>query len=212
MGLPDRTIERLVAYRRQLDRLLDSGQSRIYSHELAAAHKVTPAQVRRDVMLIGYTGSPARGYEAAGLRDRIAEILDPPEDEGVVLVGIGHLGRALLAYFTGRHPQSTVVAAFDVDPELTDQVIHGCRCHPLDQLETVIAGQRIGAAIIAVPGQDAQDVANRLIRSGVKAILNFAPVQLHVPGDVFVESIDIAVSLEKTAYFARAKAQQRKAQ
>ena len=108
---PNPTIERLCCYRRILIQLVAAGQERVYSHELAAAQRVTSAQVRRDLMLIGYAGSPAKGYEVAGLLHRIGEILDPRGGKGVVLVGVGSLGRALLAYFADRPSPLSVVAA-----------------------------------------------------------------------------------------------------
>ena len=176
---------------------------------MAAAQRVTPAQVRRDVMLIGYAGSPAKGYEIAGLLERIGEILDPRGGDGVVLVGVGYLGRALLAYFAGRHSPIPVVAAFDVAPETCGQLIHGCRCYHIDELPKYLARQSILVGIVAVPAEAAQDAARRLTEGGVRALLNFAPVQLDVPPNVYVETIDIAVSLEKTAFFAQSMAQEK---
>ncbi|MBN1443209.1 MAG: redox-sensing transcriptional repressor Rex [Planctomycetes bacterium] len=200
---PDPTIERLCCYRRILSALLAAGHARVYSHELAAAQRVTPAQVRRDVMLIGYSGSPVKGYDIAGLLDRIGEILDPPGGVGVVLVGVGYLGRALLAYFAGRKSPIPVVAAFDVAPETSGQLIHGCHCYHIDELSSFLSRRSILVGIVAVPAEAAQKTARELIDGGVRALLNFAPVQLDVPQNVYVENVDIAVSLEKTAFFAQ---------
>lgn len=209
MRLSGRTIERLSAYRRTLRRLQGEGKQRIFSHELAAAQHFTPAQVRRDLMHIGVTGSPARGYEIPALNERIDEVLDPPPGDGAVLIGVGHLGKALLAYFVRHHAHFPVLAAFDSDPAKTGQVIQGCRCHPVDELEQFLKHSPASVGIIAVPEEAAQPVTDRLVHCGVRAFLNFAPVPLRVPDGVFVEEIDIAVSLEKTAYFAHAMRQHR---
>jgi len=205
MELSERTIERLCAYRRILGHLLKEGKDRVFSHELAAQQGATAAQVRRDVMLIGYAGSPAKGYDVAGLREHIASLLHPPLERGVVLVGVGHLGRALLAYFAGRRAPLGVTAAFDTDSEKRGRIIHGCRCYGLEELEEVLGRQWTPVAMIAVPGEAAQGVADRLTACGVKGIVNFAPVLLHVPEDVVCEDIDLSVALEKVSYLACSK-------
>jgi redox-sensing transcriptional repressor len=204
MDLPDRTIERLSAYRRLLRRMLDEQKARVFSHELGSIGGHTAAQVRRDLMLIGYAGSPARGYDVAGLLERISVILDPPAGAGAALVGLGHLGSSLLAYFNRRHPRHlSVEVAFDIAPEKVGRVLLGCHCHPMDQLDSEVRRREIVTAIITVPTWAAQEVTDRLVAAGVRGILNFAPTRLWVPQDVCVEDVDISVSLEKVAYYAR---------
>lgn len=198
-----RTVGRLSMYRRILAELAAQGAQTVFSHELAARAGVTAAQVRRDVMSIGFTGSPVRGYEIADLMNRIGERLDDPSGQRAALVGVGHLGQAILAYFAGRWPHLSITAGFDVDPHKVNRVIHGCRCYPSEELARVVAEQQIGIGIIAVPAGAAQGVADSLVRAGVRGLLNFAPVRLRVPVDVYVEDVDISVSLEKVAFFAR---------
>ena len=205
--LPSRVVDRLVAYRRHLRRCLVDGKERVYSHELAGLEGVTPAQVRRDLMNIAYSGSPARGYDIAGLIERIATILDARAVGAFALVGVGHLGGAILDYLARQHPEFEV-AAFDVNPTKTGRVIHGCRCYALDELESVAARQPMGVGVITVPAQAAQEVAGRLIGAGVHGLLNFAPVRLRVPADVHVEDVDITLLLEKVAFFAGQRAGQ----
>lgn len=200
---PDRTVERLCTYRRTLRRCLDKGKTRVFSHQLGAAHQATAAQVRRDLMTIGFRGSPARGYDVAGLLEYIGDILDPPSGTAAVLVGVGHLGRALLAHFTRDRSPLHVAAAFDNAPDKIDSVVHGCLVHPLDSLERVIAETRATVGIVAVPAAAAEDTALRLVSTGIRGLVNFAPVILHLPSDVTCEDIDITVSLEKVAYHAR---------
>lgn len=201
--IPERTVERLSIYRRLLDALFVEGTRSVFSHELATMAGSTPAQVRRDIMSIGYTGTPTRGYEVSGLIARIGEFLDAPEGQGVALAGVGHLGQAIMTYFAGRRPHLTIVAAFDKNPQKVDRVIHGCRCYPVEQMEDVVRAQSIRVGIVAVPASEAQAVANAMVRAGVRGLLNFAPTRLHVPADTYVQDADIAVFLEKVAFFAR---------
>jgi len=159
--------------------------------------------VRRDMMAVGYSGSPTRGYDVRALVESIGESLDAPEGQGVALVGIGNLGRAIMAYFTGRRPKLSIVAAFDSDPAKINRVIHGCRCYSMIELPEVVRDLAIRIAIITVPSAEAQSVADSLVRAGVTGILNFAPAPLRVPAGVYVEDIDMSMSLEKVAFFAR---------
>ncbi len=163
----------------------------------------TAAQVRRDIMAIGYTGMPTRGYSASGLVDAITRFLDAPSPQAVAIAGVGNLGRAILAYFVGRHPQLTLVAAFDVDAAKVGRVIQGCRCYPIDEVEERVREHDIRVAILTVPAGAAQGVADAFVRAGVTGLVNFAPVPLRVPAHVYVEHIDMTRSLEKVAYFAR---------
>ncbi len=202
--IPARSIERLIAYRRLLQRRAEDGKPRIYSHELAELAGITSVLVRRDLMLIGFSGSSARGYDAAALIDKIAEVLESRSLPGIALLGIGSLGRAILKYLAAIHPELPVVAAFDTVPEKVGGYADGCRCHPMSDLERVIRAQRVAVAVLTVPADAAQGVADRLIAAGVSGLLNFTPARLRVPADVYLEDVDVAVSLEKVVYFARA--------
>lgn len=164
---------------------------------------VSAAQVRRDLMVVGYTGSPIRGYDVRELVDSIGAFLDSPRGQGVALVGVGNLGRAILTYFSGRRPKLSITAAFDSDPHKVNRLIHGCRCYPMEELTKICQEQEIRVAIITVPASAAQAVTESLVRAGVRGILNFAPTPLRVPGNTYVEDMDITMSLEKVAYFAR---------
>lgn len=199
----NRTIGRLSLYRRLLASLLAGETQYIYSHQLAAMAGLTPAQVRRDIMAVGYTGSPTRGYDVRELGESIGKFLDSPRGEGVALVGVGNLGRAIMAYFTGRRPKLSIVAAFDQDPHKVNRTIHGCRCYNIVDLQAIVQTMAIRVGIIAVPAGEAQKVAEELVRAGVRGILNFAPVPLKVPPGIYVEDMDITTSLEKVAYFSR---------
>ncbi len=201
--IPDKTIGRLSLYRRLLNRLLAEGVRNVYSHQLAAMAGVTPAQVRRDIMSIGYSGNPNRGYDMTELIDSIGQSLDDPEGQRAALIGVGNLGRALLTYFSGRRPRLAIVAAFDSDPRKCDRVIQGCRCFGIDRLPEKVAEMDISIGTITVPSGEAQKVADLMVRAGIRGIMNFAPVRLRVPSNVYVEDVDMTMALEKVAYFAR---------
>jgi redox-sensing transcriptional repressor len=201
-SIPVNTIGRLSLYRRLLLDLAASGMRQLYSHQLAALAISTPAQVRRDLMTIGFSGSPRRGYAIQELVDAINAVLARSIETSVALIGVGNLGRAILAYFANRQPWVRFVAAFDNDPEKVGRVINGCRVHALDEAAESLSRDGIRGAVLAVPAADAQAVTDLLVLAGVKSILNFAPVRLRVTTGVFVEDMDMATALDRVAYYA----------
>lgn len=202
--LSEPQVSRLSLYRRQLQALPLDSPPTIHSHTLAALCGTSAAHVRRDLMTIGFAGSPVRGYDVEQLIGAIGRQLDAPEGQRAVLVGVGQLGRALLNYFTTRRPHLRLVAAFDIDPEKTGRVIHGCRVWPLAELGEVVREQGITVGVLTVPVEAAQEVADRMVEAGIAGFLNFAPVPLRLPARTFVEEMDITTSMERAAYFARA--------
>ena len=196
------TIGRLSLYRRLLQKLESDGVKNVYSHQLARLAGATAAQVRRDIMVVGYSGSSVHGYEVGALMGSIGQFLDAAPVQRVALIGAGNLGRALLAHFVGRNHRFSIVAAFDSDAHKTGRVIHGCRCHALEELREVLASQEVHIAMLAVPASEAQETLNRLVDAGVTGILNFAPVRLWAPGNVYVEDMDVTMALERVAYHA----------
>jgi len=201
--IPDKVVARLVLYRRILAPLAEQGFERLYSHQLADLAQGTAAQVRRDLMTVATAGSPARGYEVRALLRGLAAMLDAPDPQPVALIGIGNLGRALLSFFAARQDRLRVTAAFDVDPAKAKRTLHGCPCHLLEEMPALVAKQGIRVAILAVPAAEAQGVADLLVGAGVTGILNFAPAPIRVPDHAYVEPIDLALALEKVAFFAR---------
>jgi redox-sensing transcriptional repressor len=201
-SIPPKSLERLVIYRRLLSQPETTAQTHIFSHQLARLAGNTPAQVRRDLMIIGYHGSPVRGYPVDGLRAYIEDMLGKGEVLPVALVGVGNLGRALLAYFNAQPGDARVVVAFDADPQRAGRVIGGVPCHHVSELETRVRELGVTLGVIAVPGGEAQPIADRLIAAGVTGLLNFAPVPLHVSDRVMVDDVDIGLALEKVAYFS----------
>lgn len=200
---PGKTVERLSRYRRWLEQKVAQGAANVYSHQLAEVTGGTAAQVRRDLLAVGCSGNYRKGYNARQLSASIGEFLDHPDYTAVVLMGVGNLGRALVSYFAGRRFNLRIVAAFDANPELAGQVLHGCPCYDLSRLGDVVLGTGARLGIIAVPASEDQKAANALVAAGVQGILNFAPAVIEVPDHVFVENIDMTMALEKVACFAR---------
>ena len=178
-----------------------SGPS-IFSHELAFACRLTAAQVRRDLMLIGYSGSSTTGYEVKRLLLSIGALLDPPHIREVAIVGMGHLGRSIAAYLVNRLPKIHLNAAFDISPDKIGATFSGVPCFAAGQLSEVVASREITLGILTVPSDQAQSVAEHLVAAGVTGILNFAPACLRIPEKVHVVNIDMTVALEKVAFFA----------
>lgn len=197
-----KSIGRLCIYRRSLQRLLTNKEF-VYSHELALEASVSAVQVRRDLMAIGYSGSPNRGYDTALLHKSICHLLDISEAHGVALIGVGNLGRAVIAYVARQRPYLFVAAAFDNDPEKVGRVIHGCPINAYAEMPQIIKNLNLQVGIVAVPASEAQEVGLRLIDAGVRSILNFAPTPLRLPAHIYVENLDFTVALEKAVYFAR---------
>jgi redox-sensing transcriptional repressor len=202
-SVSEKTIGRLSLYRRLLDGLLSEGKHSVYSHELARMAKVSAAQVRRDVMGLGYSGSPVHGYDCRELTKCISRLLDPPKRQNAALIGVGNLGRALLAYFSGRRPNLSIVAAFDNDPVKANRVINGCMCYPVEQIAEIVEKLKVEIGIIAVPASEAQRMAETCVKAGMKGLLNFAPTPLHLPPGVYASDIDLTIALEKVAFFTR---------
>ncbi len=201
--LPDKTVERLSQYRRALLNYLSGGKQHIFSHEIANLLHITAVQVRRDLMLIGYTGTLRQGYDVKELVEIIGKIIDTRDGQKVAVIGIGNLGRAIMGYFSGKRTKLSIVAAFDKNPEKTDKIYAGVQCYHVDQLTEIIKREGISIAVISVPGEEAVIVAEVLIMNGIRGILNFSPKPLNVPPHVYLQEYDMITMLEKIAYFVK---------
>ena len=198
-----KTVGRLSLYRRLLDLLRDAGTMHVYSHQLAHLAGVSAAQVRRDFMAIGYSGSPNRGYEVKTCLESIGSLLEGSACQDVALVGVGRLGRSLLTHFSGQQRMLRIAIAFDTNPAVIGKSLDGCEVHSALSMEKLVAEMGIRIAVLAVPPEAAQSAAATLVGSGVRSIVSFAAVPLRVPDDVFVDYMDITSALESAAFFAR---------
>lgn len=199
--IPEKTIERLSRYRSVLTDYLHQGNQNIYSYELARMMNTTPAQIRQDIMNIGYSGSPRKGYVVKDMIECIGGVLDA-DDTKVVLVGAGNLGKAVLSFF-GKRPKLSIVAVFENDINKIDRVISGVHCYHISSAEELIPELGATVGIIASTGEAANDVKDILIRAGIKALLNFTPTPIIVPPNIYVEELNITAVLEKVAYYAK---------
>lgn len=201
--IPEKTVERLSIYRRLLEDLLRQGRKSAYSHELAELAGVSSSQVRRDFMFISSNGRSNSGYDLYELAESIERYLSAQEPDNIALIGTGNLGRAVLSFFNGRRPNLAIKACFDSDPEKVGRMVHGCRCHAIENVSRVVREENIHIAILAIPQIVAQDIAEELVKAGVNGILNFSPVPLAVPTGIFVENVDLTMYLEKVSHYAR---------
>jgi redox-sensing transcriptional repressor len=208
--LPEKTIERLSEYRRTLYSCLDDGKTRIYSHELADLHSITAVQVRRDIMLIGYSTFQRKGYNVQELIKVISLIIDSEEAINACVIGLGNLGKAISSYFIGKRPKLNLVATFDIDPKKIGSSINGVECYSIDRLREVISRKNISVGILTVPVYSAQEMAKAMVQAGIKGILNFTTVNLNVPESIYLEEFDMITSIEKVAYFVKHQSIQKK--
>ena len=201
--LPGKTVERLSEYRRTLLACLNENRYYIFSHDLAARLHITAVQVRRDLMLIGYSSVRRKGYDVKELIDKIGSIIDPEFSMNISIIGMGNLGRALTGYFRGKRSKLNLVASFDIDPQKINKVISGVRCYHYNDIQDVIKELNISIAILTVPADAAREIAEEIVRFGIKGILNFTTKPLNVPSDVYLEEYDMITSIEKVAYFVK---------
>ena len=201
--LPEKTIERLSQYRRVLISYQEQGNEYVYSHELAGLLHLTSVQVRRDIMLMGYSGTQRKGYSITQLIENISNLLDSPERQNAVIIGMGHLGKAITNYFNSKRSKIEIVAAFDNDSTKVDRIISGIKSYHIDSLEMILKDLNVKIAILTLSPKGAQDITDILVYSGIKGVLNFTSVPLHVPEDVYLENYDMITSLEKVAYFVK---------
>jgi len=206
MKLPEKTVERLSEYRRTLLECLTRGKTHIYSHELARLHNITAVQVRRDLMLIGYSSLKKKGYDAKELVDVIGKLIDYKHGLNVAVIGMGNLGRAITTYFIGKRPKLNIVATFDIDANKTNRVISGINCFHIKDLKDMIKSSNISIAILTSPPDTAAAIAETLVLAGIKGILNFTTTPINVPDSIFLEEFDMITSIEKVAYFVKDQA------
>lgn len=201
MELPEKSVERISQYRRILTECDKKGKTHIYSHELAGQLNLTPVQVRRDVMLIGYSGTQRKGYVVNELKKHIDDILNGDKELNIAVVGMGNLGRAVTTFFNSKHSSLNIVAGFESDEQKTGKIISGVRCYHINEIKDKIKELDISIAILTLPPECAQKVVEELVVAELRGILNFTSTTLNVPPNVYVENYDVSTYLEKVAYF-----------
>lgn len=203
MKIPETTIKRLSLYYRILQPLSVQGTREISSKSLAELLNLNPAQIRKDLSYFGTFGKPRTGYNVIYLTNKIAEILGISEERRVLIAGAGNLGTALAAYRGFKIFGFKICALFDADTHKIDKKIKGIPCYNIKELAPVVKKEKIGMAVIAVPAEAAQEIATIVTNSGIKAILNFAPVRLNVPKDIKVSNVDLALELKSLSFYLK---------
>lgn len=197
------TVDRLSTYRRVLEDLHGQGVRDIYSHQLAEYVSVTPAQLRRDLSLFGSFGNISRGYNVQRLITVLSGLLGTSETQPVALVGVGNLGRTLLAYRGFIERGFSVELVFDSDPAKIGRVIAGRRCFDIGEAGTILAEHPVDIAILACQPQGLQAIVDRFAAAGVQSFLSFVPALIQVPPGVYVEMEDISAKLEKLSFLVK---------
>ena len=201
--VPEVVVLRLPLYVRALTQFEDEGNEVVSSQQLGSRLQMTPAQIRKDLSYFGRFGKQGRGYNVCFLLQELRQILGLDREWSACLVGVGRLGRAIINY-PGFSPESFhIVAAFDHDPDQVGTEIGGLRVQPMSELGQAVADRSIKIGIVAVPRAEAQLVIDVLVESGVKAILNYAPVAPQVSMGIVMRSIDPVLSLQSMTYYLR---------
>lgn len=198
--VPEPTVERLSTYLQFLYSAAASGLTTISSAHVESATAVSAAQFRKDLSYFGEFGKPGVGYVISELQARISRILQLHEPQPVILIGLGNLGAALLSYPGLTEQRFKVVAAFDIDPRKAGRVVQGVPVFHLDELATQCDQLSPRIAILAVPGQVAQQTFDLIYKTGIRAILNFAPAVLRVPNGVTVRNVSFTQELAVLSY------------
>lgn len=198
--IADSTVRRLSAYLRFLEDFETRGLSTISSEELANRGGTTSAQVRKDLSFFGSFGKRGLGYSVPELAGRLREILGLGREWRVVIVGAGKIGGALAQYRGFRHRGFNILAAYDNNADKIGRKLEGIPVRDIEQLERDIQRDKPDIVVLTVPGDEAQKVVDRVVKAGVKAILNFAPAQLHAPADVAIKTVNMAMELEGLSF------------
>ena len=201
-AIPDATVSRLPVYLRSLGDL-PATQETCSSEQLASIAGVNSAQVRKDLSHLGSHGTRGVGYNVAELRAQLRQALGLTQDYSVALIGAGNLGSAMANYGGFEAWGFEIKAVLDADGEKVGRIVGGRPVEKLEDLEDIVSARGISIAIIATPAAAAQDVADRVTRSGIRSILNFAPSVLQVPEDVEVRRVDLSTELQILTFHLR---------
>ena len=193
-------IKRLPRYFRYLGALKAKNITRISSKELSEQMMVTASQIRQDLNNFGGFGQQGYGYNVKYLYSEIAKILGIDRQHNVIIVGAGNLGQAIANYTNFERRGFVIRGMFDINPKLIGLVIRGIEIRSVDDLETFIRENNIQIAALTIPKTKAPEIADRLIKAGIKAIWNFAHTDLNLPDNIIVENVHLSESLMRLSY------------
>jgi redox-sensing transcriptional repressor len=200
-SIPEVVVARLPVYIQKLNQLVREGREIVSSQEMAEHLGVSSAQIRKDLSFFGGFGKQGTGYNVINLLESLRSILNLNQIWEVVLVGVGHLGQALLSYQGFSRNGFEIVMAFDNDPKIVGKTFAGIKVIDVNEMQNHICPRSVPIAILTVPAGNAQEMADQLIRCGVKAILNYAPVTLKVPEGIRLANIDPVLSLQTITFY-----------
>ena len=193
-------IRRLPRYYRYLGELLDEGVERISSNDLSHRMKVTASQIRQDLNNFGGFGQQGYGYNVQFLYEEIGKIMGLNTEHRIIIIGAGNLGQALANYVKFEKLGFVITALFDVNPELSGKSVRGIPILMLSELDEYCRTHRVDIAALTMPKSKADSIASKLVDLGIRAIWNFAHVDLKVPKEVQVENVHLSDSLMKLSY------------
>ena len=199
--VPDIVVGRLPIYLRALSAMQASGKQYTSSHELAEWLGISSAQIRKDLSHFGEFGKQGTGYSVAGLHDQLRHILHLNREWPLIIVGAGHIGSAVASYTGFAQRGFRVIGVFDNDPSKIGTKVGPFVVHDNREIPAFVKENHVRHAMIAVPAEHAQQVADMLVASGITGILNYAPINLSVPAKVRVEYIDPVLHLQKMTYY-----------
>lgn len=203
--IPQPTIERLSTYLQCVRGLKTDGILMASSSEIASRTGINAAQLRKDLSYFGEFGTPGLGYDVEILEAHLSRIMGLDAAHEIILVGAGNLGTAISSYVGWAKRGFRIVAVFDSDPQKIGGDLAGCKIAPLDQLEKINTRLKAEMGVVAVPREAAQEVVDKLVAAGVRAILNFAPTTILVRPGIAVRNVDLTSQLEVLSYYLRTK-------
>lgn len=207
--IPPAVVRRLALYSRALSDLELNNQEKVSSSDLAELLGINSAQVRKDLAYFGQFGVPGFGYYIKDLRENLRRILRTDRDLAVILVGVGNLGSALVSYGGFNRQGFRITMAFDADRRKVGSARGDLAVHHIDEMEEQIKRVSADIAILAVPLDVCQAVADRLVAAGIRGILNFVPRRLSVPNHVKVHYVDLSIEMETLSYYLRTQDEQK---
>ena len=199
-GISQAVIRRLPRYYRYLGELLEGGVERISSNDLSKRMNVTASQIRQDLNNFGGFGQQGYGYNVKYLYTEIGKILGLEEDHNIIIIGAGNLGQALANYAAFEKRGFILKGIFDVNPRLAGVTIRGVPIRMMDELRSFVANNEVDIAALTIPKDKAEEVADMLVENGVRAIWNFAHIDLNLPDNVIVDNVHLSESLMQLSY------------
>jgi len=200
LEIPEVVIDRLPVYFRLLSRMRAAGETVVSSQELGEALGVTPAQIRKDLSYFGRFGKQGRGYSVERLVEELRAILGLDHGWRLVVVGMGRLGQAIASYQGFGAQGFTIAALYDTDADVIGEHVEGIEVRDVRHLEADLRDLEVDVGVVAVPAEHAQAVIDSMVRAGIRAVLNYAPMAAQVPSDVEVRQVDPVLQLQSMTY------------